>query len=176
LKGVLQNFGVLIGDTLFIRIDTNSYNISKRIFKNFDKLDPKYTVCLATDRISRLMTTMGYDSDDFIEDLPSIFHLYIKELMLVFDENNINFKELIFNSVGYFDCFEDFEIIMIDNEKSFWGDIKSRYSHTINWRSSSQLPAIKLNALEEREFDESEWLGSVVERKRSNLIDQILAD
>jgi len=172
-KGVLQNFAVLIEDTLFIRLDKSSYNLSKRIFKNFDSLDPKYTVCLGTDRISRLMISQGYCSDDFMEDLPSLFHLYTKNLMIIFDKNNIDFKELIFDTVDYFDCYQEFDELLTVYTDKFWRSIRGRYDYTFSWHNSSK-GGIALTELEERELDETEWTYSVMELKRSRAIDQIL--
>lgn len=173
-KGILQNFAVFSeeNNTLFIRIDTSSYSISKRIFKNFDKLDEKYTICLGTDRISNLMIHCGYSDYDLMDDLPSLFHLYTKGLMIIFDKKNIDFKKLIFNTVEYFDCFEMFEEILIDNSVNFWKKIRDRYGYSYNlWTNTNQL---ELNDLEDKELNESDWTYTVVERKRSSLIDQIL--
>tara|TARA_R110000772_G_C13296278_1_gene438467 strand:+ start:1811 stop:2428 length:618 start_codon:yes stop_codon:yes gene_type:complete len=171
-KGVLQNFAVLIDDTLFIRIDLSSYNLSKRVFKEFDSLDPKYTICLGTDRVSRLMISQGYSSDDFIEDLPSLFHLYKKNLMIIFNKNNIDFKELIFNTVDYFDSFREFDELLIEHTDKFWSCIRGRYDYTFTWMATKG--GVDLTELEDSELNESEWTYSVMERKRSNAIDQIL--
>tara|TARA_R110000772_G_scaffold2410_1_gene8364 strand:- start:67469 stop:68083 length:615 start_codon:yes stop_codon:yes gene_type:complete len=172
LKGVLQNFAVIVDDTLFIRMDKSSYNLSKRVFKNIDSLDIKYTVCLGTDRVSRLMISQGYSSDDFMEDLPSIFHLYTKNLMIIFYKNNIDFKKLIFDTVNYFDCFDEFEELLIDHKDKFWKNIRGRYDHTFNWYSNKSN--VVLNELEDKELLEMDWTYAVVEGKRSRLIDKIL--
>lgn len=173
LKGILQNFAILTDDdTLIIRIDKSSYNASKRIFKRFNELDDKYYICLGTDRVSQMMINKGYTPDDFLEDLPSLFHLYTHEMMIIFKKNNISFKELIFNTINYFDVLDEFNYMIVTEGHRFWVNVNDRYPNSYNWHHNKNH--IEPNDLELDELNESDWVQKIAEIRRTNIIDDIL--
>lgn len=166
-RGISQNFAILIDNYLFIRIDKNCITFYKKIFKYIDKLE--YTILIGSDRISNLMIDK-YGPDDFVEDIPTIFELYNKNMVYLLDKYQINFKDIMVDTVNYFDVMEDFDEMIFSD--LFWNGISNRYTHTMNWWSNK--PNIKFSTLEERELNKEDWRNLIRTQRRIDFIDNIL--
>lgn len=163
-KGIYQNFAVLVDDILFIRMDNSAYNISKYVFKNISKIDKNYKICIGANNISNMMTSRGYNEDDIMIDMLRLFEFYDKRFMIIFRENNISFMDLIIDTVSYFGVFDIFvDMVAGSGSKRFWRSIQNRY-----WSGSGY-------SIELSEFDQSTWESALQEKKRENLINDIIS-
>ena len=175
---IKQNFAILKDNHLFLRLDLNGYRISKKVFKNIEHIDDSYTICLGDSLISD-MAIGRYTRRDFLhKTLPNLLHLYTKNMVKLFHIKEINFKDLSFNSIDYFDCFDEFaELVLQDRTRK--GEIKlidharSRYDYTS--MLYGQKGTIGLSEFEEEEFDPEQWENHIKTRIRENEINELLS-
>lgn len=165
LKGVLQNFAILIDDHLFIRIDTNCYGICKKIFKNIRDID--YTICLGTDVSSKLLIN-NLEREESIDMIPDIFHHYNKYLMGIFKKYNLDFKEYVNNTIEIFDIHNEYED-MISDEK-FWGTILNHRKKYDWWSNTTVSPT----NTEIEELNSIEWILRFRTDQRNKSISNLL--